>query len=80
MAHPVVDRLEVVEVDEQHGERCRVTVVIERVSGQLDEQSAVGETGEGIVQGLVPELTLQLLSISNVATVQNDSLDGRIVA
>ena len=64
MAEAVVDRLEVVEVDEQDGQpaaapRCGSD---ERVLEAVDEQRPVGEPGQRVVERLVAELVLERLA------------------
>ena len=52
----VVDRLEVVEVEEQHRDRGLAAVrALERVREPVREQRAVGKLGEAVVKGLVGE-------------------------
>ena len=60
MAERVVDRLEVVEVDEQND---RTTAALWRGAGvghTLQEERPVGEAGQRVVIGLVAQLLLQL--------------------
>ena len=59
VAEAVVDRLEVVEVEEEH---CRATdvAVVERAADPLREEHPVRQSRERVVVGLVPELVLQL--------------------
>ncbi len=54
----VIHRLEVVQVDEQDRQR-RVRAPGQRMLETLDEQHAVGETRQIVVQGVVPELTFE---------------------
>src|SRR5690242_6331746 len=58
MAVAVVDQLEVVEVEEQH--RYLAAAPGEGVREPIHEQHAIREAGEGVVEGLVLELLLQL--------------------
>ena len=61
VAEGVVDRLEVVEVDEQHRHGLAgAAAAQQRVVDAVAEQRAVGEVGERVVEGLVRELLLQL--------------------
>ena len=61
VAEAVVDRLEVVEVHEQHGQRSRRTVgQQERVLEAVDEQGAVGQSGQRVVERQMAELLLEL--------------------
>src|SRR5438309_4938072 len=68
MAQGVVDVLEVVEIDEQHRELSRASVEpYGRMIDPIPEQGLVGKTGEGIVQGLMGELLLELLLLRDVS-------------
>ena len=59
VAERVVDRLEVVDVDEQHRQlRARAG---ERVAHAGDEQRAVRQVGQRVVEGLVAQLLLEVL-------------------
>ena len=57
VAERVVDGLEVVDVDEQHGERSPSSAQL--LAHALHEQRAVREVGERVVVGLVVQLVLQ---------------------
>ena len=60
-AERVVDRLEVVEVDEQHRDRLAgAAAPQQRVVDAIAEQRPVGEVGEQVVERLVRQLFLQL--------------------
>jgi hypothetical protein len=65
MPHAVVDQLEVVEVEEEHGEQAiPIAPRAERGIGQaLHEERAVGEPGERVVQRVVPQLPLAHLAL-----------------
>jgi hypothetical protein len=64
VAHAVVDHLEVVEVDEEHGEAAAGAVGPgERVAHPVVEHRPVGEVGELVVEGLVLELRRQRLPL-----------------
>ena len=60
----VVDRLEVVEIQEQDGQRrlAQPAGAIERVLDPIGEERPVGEPGQRIVQRLVAQLCLELLA------------------
>jgi diguanylate cyclase (GGDEF)-like protein len=80
MAEGVVHGLEVVEVDEQHGDLVPAPAGDgERVAHPVPEQRAVGEPGERIVERLVGELLLQPLALAHVAGVEHDALDRAVV-
>ena len=52
VAEGVVDRLEVVEVEKQHGQRAeRAAVQLERVAEPVGEQRPVGQPGQRVVEG-----------------------------
>ena len=60
VAERVVDLLEVVEVDEQHREPLVLRVArVERVLQPVDEQRAVGEPGQPVVERAPRELLLE---------------------
>ena len=59
MAEGVIDLLEIVEVDEEHGAaRARLDVTSQRPSNEVMEVAAVGESGERVMVRLVLHLTL----------------------
>ncbi len=60
----VVDALEVVEVDEHHRDLV-ARAGLERLAHLLAEQRAVGQAGQRVVRGLVPELVLQLAQVGD---------------
>ena len=67
MAEAVVDRLEVVEVDEEDGaEVAGPAAAVEGVLDPVAEQAAVGEAGERIVERLVAELLLAALELADL--------------
>ena len=49
------------------------------VADALDEQRAVGEVGDGVVEGLVGELLLERLALADVAAVEHDAVDVLVV-
>src|SRR5215207_3127892 len=65
----VVDVLEVIQVDEQHGQ-VALAVAGQGVLDPLGEQGPVGQAGQAAVEGLVDELGLRLLAVGDVAGVQ----------
>ena len=79
MAEAVVDRLEVVEIDEQHGHAHAVAQRPgDRMADALVEQRAVGEMGDRIVEGLVGELLLERLALRDIAAVEHDPADRTV--
>ena len=76
----VVDRLEVVDVEEHHAELALLAArAADRVAHALDEQRAVGQVRDGIVEGLVGELLLEGLALADVARVQHDAAHVLVV-
>ena len=68
MAHGVVDRLEVVEIDEQQGALAAVTRArLERELEPLHQQAAVGQTGQRVEVGEPSDLGLGRLARRDVA-------------
>src|SRR5207247_8788650 len=64
----VVDRLEVVEVEEEDGESLsRATHPGQRVLQPIGEEGPVREAGEGVMEGLVAELVLERAPLRDVA-------------
>ena len=62
VAEAVVDGLEVVEVDEQHRQRpAEAAACAQRVLDAVEEQGAVGEAGQRVVERLVAQLVLERL-------------------
>ena len=53
MTDAVVDGLEVVQIDEEHGEHGAVGTALQRLLCPLHEQAPVGQTRQGVVGGLV---------------------------
>ena len=78
VAQAVVDELEVVEVQEQHGQRRqRPRRPGQGVLEAVPEQGPVGQPAQGVVEGLVLQLLLQALALGHVAQGEHDALDGR---
>ena len=64
MSERVVDRLEVVEVHEQHRDGVGFTrQPLQRVLDPVPEQRTVGEPGDRVVEGLMGELFLERLAL-----------------
>ena len=79
MAEAVVDGLEVVEIEEEHGnpETRRAAATEHRVPRTVGEERAVREAGERIVERLVAKLVLGLAPVGDVEEV---ALPGDLVA
>ena len=66
----VVDRLEVVEIDEEDRQRPRIALVERQgVVQPIDEERAVGKAGQRVMEGLVAELVLERLARGDVAVM-----------
>ena len=80
VAETVVDGLEVVEVEVQHGGRPPAADGSgQGVTEAVEEERAVRQTGQHVVERLVAELLLEGLSLGDVAIVDDDAADGRVV-
>ena len=80
VSEAVVDRLEVVEVQEQHGDRVGPPVAsVHGVGEPVKEQGAVGQAGERVVEGLVVELLLEGAAFGHVAAVEHDRADVGLI-
>ncbi len=68
MAHGIVDDLEAIEVDEQHREQfLRVAVIaLQGLFHALQQQGAIGQAGQRVVQGFVLETALDALAFGNL--------------
>jgi hypothetical protein len=81
VAERVVDRLEAVEVEDEHGDAPRVAVAAgagERRGQPLAEAHAVGEPGERVVVRLPRELGLELGALGDVARVEHVAAHRRL--
>ena len=65
MAERVVDRLEIVEVDEEDRDSRRSAELSSAARTSLAEQRAVGQPGQRIVVGLVVQLLLQIAQLGD---------------
>ena len=75
VAEGVVDRLEVVDVHEQHCDGFAVALLaLDGVQHAVAEQRPVREVGDGVVERLVLQLLLELLALRDVTGVQDDPL------
>jgi hypothetical protein len=80
VAEAVVDLLEAVQVEEEDGHRGRLPLgPLEGVVDPVLEQGPVGQRGQGVVEGLVDELVLELAALGDVAGVQDQPAHGRVV-
>ncbi len=79
VAEAVVDLLEVVEVEEEHGDRVPLPLrELERVIHAVAEEGAIGQAGERVVEGLVQQLLLEALPLGDVAGVEHDAVHDRV--
>jgi hypothetical protein len=69
----VVDRLEVVEIDEQDGRRVRMRV--QRSGNALCEERAVGEPGQRVMERAVPQLFLHLIVLEENTGMARECLE-----
>ena len=80
VAERVVDLLEVVQVEEEDGEALlRGGARVERVLEAVDEQRAVREVGQRVVERAVGEPVLQRDAVRDVAGIDDGAADGRVV-
>ena len=82
MAQAVVDRLEVVQVEEEDGETLSIGDALEPCHGVLQaipQQRPVRESGERVLKGLAPELLLHGPLLGHIAVGHRDAPDRRVV-
>ena len=72
VSEPVVDRLEVVEIEEQHR---RQVAALQLLADPRQEVGTVRETGQRIVIGAVAELPLECAIGGDIAQRQHDARD-----
>ena len=80
MAESVVDVLESVEVEEDHGRvGAGAGSATQRVLDPVPEQCPVRESGQRVVEGLVGQLFLGQLAVGDVVQVDDDASDVGLV-
>ena len=80
MSQRIVDRLEVVEVEEDDGRRAtRAPRTRHRLAHLLGEHGAVGEPGDGVVERLVRKFRLEALAFADVARIEQDPADVLVI-
>src|SRR5207245_4215535 len=80
MAEGIIDVLEVVEVEEHDRHRALAALGEgQRVLHAIAEQIAVGEQRQGIVERQLPQLLLERLALADVAEIERETLDRRIL-
>src|SRR6266581_5434361 len=73
VAEGIVDELEAIEIEEQHGHRLAVTLrVVERVGEAVVEHVAVGQSRQGVVRRDVQQVFLGLLAGHELADLAAD--------
>ena len=72
MAESVVDGLEIVDIEEQHGQRTGCAAPGKRGRRVVDEPAPVGKAGERVVVGLVGQPRLEHPARGDVALEQSD--------
>ncbi len=82
MAEAVVHELEAVEVEEHHDRRRSVVAQApgDGVAQAVDEEEAIGEAGERIVQGLVGQHLLRLFAFGDIADIDDVATDRGAVS
>ena len=79
MPDAVVDGLELVEVEEEHGERFVAAVGSgQRLPQAIGEERPIGKPGQGVVEGLVLKLLLERLAVGDVGEEAGPS-QGRAI-
>ena len=67
MSERIVDDLEVVEIDEQHGDLGPASrLARQRPFDVIAEEHAIGEPGQRIVEGVVEQLLLEVFLVGPV--------------
>ncbi len=76
VSQAVVDRLEVVQIDEEHGQvRSRPSGAGQRVIEPVLEQGLVGQAGQRVVEGPVGQLVFEALAVGDVPEAQDAADD-----
>ena len=77
MAERIVDRLEVVEIDEQHDDRIGVgTDHPQRVIHTVEKQRPVRESGQFVVERPVTQLSFQIALLGHITDRGDPAVDG----
>ncbi len=80
MAQAVVDQLEVIEIEIHHRYAAAVAARLgDGVDHAVAEEEPVRQTGERVVVGLILELLLGCLPLRDVAIVEDDGADARVM-
>ena len=68
VAQTVIDHLEAVQVDEQHGQLLTVSLAAgNRVTDPIEEERAIREAGERVVERAVAELLLEVFAFGSAS-------------
>src|SRR6266536_119647 len=79
VAELVVDRLEAIEVEDQHRQPAAPAPgAAHRLVEAVVEEAAVGKAGEGVVGGAVEEVELMALAVVDVFDHGNEVVDGAV--
>ena len=80
MPQTVVDRLEVIDVQEKHGDRVKRPVApVHGVGKPVEEQGTIGQAREGVMEGLAFELAFEGAALRHVSAVEHDRPDVGLV-
>src|SRR3954469_23631246 len=80
MPECVVDELEVVQVQHEHGEPAALTLyTLQCVLRAVMKQAAVGQARQRVVESLVTQAPLQLAPLRYIAHGQDDTCDVEIL-
>src|SRR5688500_19126527 len=80
MTQRIVDVLEVVEIQEHHGDELpRAMCQRQRVLDAVAEQAAVGEQRQRIVERELAQLFLEGLAFTDVAEIEREPRNGRVI-
>src|SRR6266567_2033970 len=80
VAQAVVDELEIVEVEEDHGDiGVAASSGVHRNLEPVVEEHAIGQAGERVVERLVGKAVFQLLALGDVADVEKEAANVGVV-
>ena len=67
MAERVIDRFEIIKIEEKYGDRHVVTnALLNSVIDAVTKKGPVGDLGQRVVQGLMRKLVLERLALGHV--------------
>ena len=80
MAEAIVDRLELVQIDEQDGQLAAISIGAGLgVDDAVVEQRPVGQARQRIMERTVHQLLFECLALGDVTTVEHDPLDVGVI-